>query len=66
MAARMVCTRCGIIGADARPKWREQPTRLMTLCGRHIMRYTYEPCHQPDLNVVNDFIALDAAHRLSA
>jgi hypothetical protein len=22
---RMVCTRCGIIGADARPNWREQP-----------------------------------------
>jgi hypothetical protein len=21
---RMVCTRCGIIGADARPNWREQ------------------------------------------
>jgi hypothetical protein len=21
---RMVCTRCGIIGADARPHWREQ------------------------------------------
>jgi hypothetical protein len=24
---RMVCTRCGIIGADARPNWREQPPR---------------------------------------
>jgi hypothetical protein len=24
---RMVCTRCGIIGADARPKWQEQPAR---------------------------------------
>jgi hypothetical protein len=24
---RMVCTRCGIIGADARPNWREQPQR---------------------------------------
>ena len=24
---RMVCTRCGIIGADARPNWREQPAR---------------------------------------
>jgi hypothetical protein len=23
----MVCTRCGIIGADARPNWREQPAR---------------------------------------
>jgi hypothetical protein len=22
---RMVCTRCGIVGADARPNWREQP-----------------------------------------
>jgi hypothetical protein len=25
---RMVCTRCGIIGADARPNWQEQPARL--------------------------------------
>jgi hypothetical protein len=25
---RMVCTRCGIVGADARPNWREQPARL--------------------------------------
>jgi hypothetical protein len=25
---RMVCTRCGIIGADARPNWREQPAGL--------------------------------------
>jgi hypothetical protein len=24
---RMVCTRCGIIGADARPNWREHPPR---------------------------------------
>jgi hypothetical protein len=24
---RTVCTRCGIIGADARPNWREQPPR---------------------------------------
>jgi hypothetical protein len=24
---RMVCTRCGIIGADARPHWQEQPPR---------------------------------------
>jgi hypothetical protein len=23
----MVCTRCGIIGADARPNWRGQPQR---------------------------------------
>jgi hypothetical protein len=23
----MVCTRCGIIGADARPNWKEQPPR---------------------------------------
>jgi hypothetical protein len=21
----MVCTRCGIVGADARPNWNEQP-----------------------------------------
>jgi hypothetical protein len=25
---RMVCTRCGIIGADPRPNWQEQPARL--------------------------------------
>jgi hypothetical protein len=24
---RMACTRCGIIGSDARPNWREQPKR---------------------------------------
>ena len=24
---RMVCTSCGIIGADARPNWRDQPER---------------------------------------
>ena len=24
---RMVCTRCGIVGADARPNWQEQPPR---------------------------------------
>ena len=24
---RMVCTSCGIIGADARPNWREQTER---------------------------------------
>jgi hypothetical protein len=24
---RMVCTRCGIIGADARPNWKEQAER---------------------------------------
>jgi hypothetical protein len=24
---RMVCTRYGIVGADARPNWKEQPTR---------------------------------------
>jgi hypothetical protein len=24
---RMVCTSCGIVGADARPNWREQPPR---------------------------------------
>ena len=23
---RMVCTRCGIVGADARPDWREMQT----------------------------------------
>jgi hypothetical protein len=30
---RMVCTRCGILGADARPNWKEQPQRE-TLTGR--------------------------------
>jgi hypothetical protein len=25
--SRMVCTRCGIIGADARPNWREAAAR---------------------------------------
>ena len=25
---RMVCTRCGNVGADARPNWREQPKRV--------------------------------------
>jgi hypothetical protein len=25
---RMVCTRCGIVGADARPNWQERPARL--------------------------------------
>ena len=29
---RMVCTRCGIIGADVRPNWRERPERK-TLTG---------------------------------
>jgi hypothetical protein len=24
---RMVCTRCGIVGADARPNWKEQSPR---------------------------------------
>jgi hypothetical protein len=24
---RMVCTGCGIVGADARPNWKEQPAR---------------------------------------
>ena len=24
---RMVCTRCGIVGADARPNWREMQVR---------------------------------------
>ena len=24
---RMVCTRCGIIGAEARPNWRDLPAR---------------------------------------
>jgi hypothetical protein len=24
---KMVCSRCGIVGADARPNWKEQPDR---------------------------------------
>jgi hypothetical protein len=24
---RMICTRCGIVGADARPNWQERPPR---------------------------------------
>jgi hypothetical protein len=31
---RMVCTKCGIIGADARPNWKEPPPRE-TLTGVH-------------------------------
>jgi hypothetical protein len=23
----MICTRCGIVAADARPNWKEQPDR---------------------------------------
>jgi hypothetical protein len=30
---RMVCTKCGIIGADVRPNWQEQPPRE-SLTGR--------------------------------
>jgi hypothetical protein len=32
---RMVRTNCGIIGADARPNWREQPPRE-TLTGEQL------------------------------
>jgi hypothetical protein len=32
-APRMVCTRCGIVGADARPNWQEQPAQE-SLTGR--------------------------------
>jgi hypothetical protein len=38
--SRMVCTRCGIIGADARPNWREQPARESW----HIMRRSDQQC----------------------
>jgi hypothetical protein len=24
---RMICTRCGIVGADGRPNWKKQPPR---------------------------------------
>jgi hypothetical protein len=27
LAPRMICTCCGIIGADARPNWSERPVR---------------------------------------
>jgi hypothetical protein len=37
---RMVCTRCGIIGADARPNWRGQPTRESW----HTMRRSGQQC----------------------
>jgi hypothetical protein len=30
---RMVCTRCGIIGADARPNWLERSPREMLTGG---------------------------------
>jgi hypothetical protein len=29
---RMVCTRCGIVGADARPNWLEPPPETLTGC----------------------------------
>jgi hypothetical protein len=28
---RMVCTACGIVGADARPNWQERPAQETTL-----------------------------------
>jgi hypothetical protein len=31
---RTVCTRCGIVGADARPNWKERPARP-SLTGEH-------------------------------
>jgi hypothetical protein len=31
--SRMVCTRCGIVGADVRPNWRERP-QSESLTGR--------------------------------
>jgi hypothetical protein len=33
-ALRLVCTSCGIIGADARPNWSERPARP-SLTGAH-------------------------------
>jgi hypothetical protein len=33
LGPRMVCAGCGIVGADARPNWWEQPTRE-SLTGR--------------------------------
>jgi hypothetical protein len=34
---RMVRTRCGIVGADARPNWRER-TKRESLTGKHWRR----------------------------
>ena len=34
---RMVCTGCGIVGADARPNWTERPERP-SLTGEHWRR----------------------------
>jgi hypothetical protein len=31
--SRMVCTRCGIVGADVRPNWQERP-KTESLTGR--------------------------------
>jgi hypothetical protein len=38
---RMVCTSCGIIGADARPNWREQRNARSRSSG-------YSPMHHQD------------------
>jgi hypothetical protein len=43
---RMVCTRCGIIGADARPHWQEQPQRE-SLTG--VRRFGYREPWMPKL-----------------
>jgi hypothetical protein len=37
---RMVCTRCGIIGADARPNWRERRRERRW----HTMRHSDQQC----------------------
>jgi hypothetical protein len=41
--SRMVCTRCGMIGADARPNWKEQPERSGTLAGEGIDKQRVGP-----------------------
>jgi hypothetical protein len=41
---RMVCTRCGIIGAEARPNWSERPGRESLTGGgavTHALRKKY-------------------------
>jgi hypothetical protein len=43
---RMVCTKCGIIGADARPNWLEQPPRE-TLTGVPMAMIPSAPASAP-------------------
>jgi hypothetical protein len=54
---RMVCTRCGIIGADARPNWREQPARE-----RHTMRRSGQQCGSRSDRRTGMAVARSTAH----